>query len=169
MQKAPVFQKHHVEPISLYGKNVQENLMVLKEDVHKLLHQKMDISPRYIREAREKLNGVLIYEPKHIEIIGGLQRRFFENLHRLPKLIEDAHKWWARQVYNQEYAEYDKLIEPLKDNPYWLSLPKHHTTVTYQFDKLFDQILDLRKAVSYGNVQLIRYKSLEHFTKKNGK
>ena len=167
---SPVFfDKHHAEPISLGWHHVQQNLMVLRQDIHKELHKKMDISSKYIREAREKLNWVMIVEPKHIEIIAWLQRRFFEWLHRLSQPVQDLHKDWARNYYNHLYKEYRDMIDPLQDNPYWLSLPNHKLIMTYDFSKLHDQMTDVRKAMSYANVQLIRYKALEHYTKKNGR
>jgi len=40
--------------------------------------------------------------------------------------------------------------------------------MTYEFDKLYDRLCDLRKAVSYANIQLVRYKALQHYQKVQG-
>jgi len=73
-------EKHHSRPVSLYGRDDPENMIILRNDIHRDLHKTLDISHKFIREAREKLNGVIMFEPKHIELIGWLQRRFFENM-----------------------------------------------------------------------------------------
>lgn len=160
-------EKHHARPISLMGVDDPENMIILRNDIHKDLHKTLDVSSKFIREAREKLNGVMVYEPKHIELIGWFQRRFFENMHKLSKPVQETHKERIRGLYNKKYKEFHDLIAPLKINEYGLSVPQHTLKQTYRFDELFDQVIDLEMKTSYANVQIIRLKAIEAFT--NGK
>jgi len=159
------WEKHHARPVSLMGVDDPDNMIILRNDIHKDLHKTLDISHKFIREAREKLNGVIIYEPKHIEIIGWLQRRFFENMHKLSKPVQETHKDRVRNLYNKKYKEFHSYIKPLKENEYGLTVPQHTIKQTHRFDELFDQVVDLEMKTSYAKVQIIRLNAINAYTK----
>jgi len=158
------WEKHHAIPVSLYGRDDPENMIILRNDIHKDLHKTLDISHKFIREAREKLNGVIVFEPKHIELIGWLQRRFYENMYKLSKPVQDVHKDWIRNLYNKKYKEFHEYIKPLKENEFGLTVPQHTLKQTHRFDELFDQVIDIEMKTSYANVQIIRLWALQAFT-----
>lgn len=164
-----IYEKHHVEPVSLYWENSAENLMIKRADHHRELHKAMDISPKFIREVRERLNWVLIYEPKHIEVINWLKKRFFENLHRTDRKNRQDHKERVIKMYNHKYHEYRNIIDKMKWNDYGLTMPEHKIKTSFDFDIVYDRLCDLQKAIAYANVQKVRYEAINYFIKNQWK
>lgn len=164
MSEAVKYENHHVFPISTYWENTKQNIMRLRSDIHTELHNTCNIPYQHIRRAREQLNGVFVFEPKHIEIVWGLQRKFLENVHKLPWRLQKEHATRARNFYNHKHKEFHELIKDLKENEYGLTLPQHKLKMTYKFDELVDQIIDLEKSKSYAKIQVIRLKAIEAYS-----
>ena len=93
-------------PVSLYGKDISPNLIQLQEKTHIDLHKTLDIPTKeYSKRTRNfkiKTNHKSIRTPQDIDMIYDIQSRFFDNINKLPKTVQQQHLHKMRELAQRE-------------------------------------------------------------------
>lgn len=114
-------EKHHIEPVSLWGRHITQNMMELDHDIHTMLHCILDINgshfKQFVRQMRIETNHHLVVRPEHIERRADLQRQFFWNLHKLPQRLQAEHIRKMSEVVQFDYWIYKKMTGTDLDRP----------------------------------------------------
>jgi hypothetical protein len=117
-----MLEKHHMEPVSLGGRHITQNMIELEHDIHTMLHCILDVNGSYfrqfVRQMRIETNHHLITRPDHIERWADLQREFFSNLHKLPTRLQAEHIKKMTEQVQYDYMTYKKMTGTDLDKPH---------------------------------------------------
>lgn len=112
---------HHLEPVSLGGRDIKENILELDHDIHVMLHQILDLPSRlYInltRQYRIASNHHIVQRPESIDRLADMQRIFFSNLHKLPTTLQKQHIQKMQEMQQLDYRIYKEFTNDTLDNP----------------------------------------------------
>ena len=86
---------HHTIRLGDGGHDIPENIMIIEQTKHDLIHCTLDMwgkcHSKAIRSYNKLVNGKYIVPPEAIDILHGLQERYFENVGKLPNDIYRMH------------------------------------------------------------------------------
>lgn len=103
--------KHHVLPIAIYWPDISENIEPMLQEDHKKLHQELDIARRYLstltRNQRKRENGHIVLTTSDIEWRADLQRKYLEDVDKLPNFLQELHdvKLWDLATFEAKKFE----------------------------------------------------------------
>jgi len=75
-----IYEKHHVRPISLYWPDHAANIMRIKKNTHKEIHDILNIPWNHIRKVRSQLNDRWFFNEHDLARMHKLQRIYFNNI-----------------------------------------------------------------------------------------
>lgn len=114
-------ERHHIEPVSLWGRHISQNLIELDQDIHSMLHHILDVNGNFyrnfVRNMRLETNHSIITKPEHIEKRADIQREFFWNLHKLPTWLQAEHIKKMQEQQEMDYWVYKKMTNTDLDKP----------------------------------------------------
>lgn len=87
---------HHTIRLGDGGHDIPNNIMAVEQNTHDMIHCTLDpwgkCHSRGIRSYNKLMNGKYIVSPDAIQVLHDLQRRYFENLDKLPLEVQKMHK-----------------------------------------------------------------------------
>lgn len=75
-----IYERHHVRPISLYWPDHNANIMRIRKNTHKEIHDILNIPWNHIRKIRSQVNDKRIFNEHDLSCIHKLQRMYFSNI-----------------------------------------------------------------------------------------
>lgn len=139
------WNNHHINPISVGGYDIPQNIARISESKHTELHAILDMNSRLhyklVRLAREKTNHKLVMWPEDLKYWHDVQKLYFE---RLPRL-----DWFVKKIHLEKInllAEY----ESWRLNFIWID-SKHELAQTFQngLDNFHEKQIELAKAIQF--------------------
>ena len=112
-------EKHHTIPISMEGENIPQNIINLKSDIHKALHNTQNIDYKELRKYRNKINWILVPNDFVFDMKENLRKSFFENVcvvadKQLKSLNKQAKRYgFMNSIEVQNENSFDLAIESL--------------------------------------------------------
>lgn len=89
------YERHHVRPISLYWPDHEANIMRIRKNIHKEIHDILNIPWKYIRATRAKINDRRVFNEHDLALMHKIQRMYFQNI--------DLLKLDAVQVHDKNF------------------------------------------------------------------
>ena len=147
-------ERHHVEPVSLNGLNLDCNILPLKRWTHKELHQTLDIDrktySKTVRKMRELYNHKLIQSPDELERRADIQRLFFDNIGDLPDWLVQKHVLKMMEMYDFHNEQYKDI------SWYYFDKPKRLANRVDQFFELHTLKTEIRKEIAQTFIDTVR-------------
>lgn len=88
--------RHHTIRLGDGGHDIPENIMIVEQAKHDLIHCTLDMGgkchSRAIRSYNKMVNGKHVVPPDAYDILHGIQTRYFENVYKLPDDLIKMHK-----------------------------------------------------------------------------
>jgi len=156
-------ESHHIEPVSLWGIDVKENILTLKQQQHRELHQTLDIDRKkfsqYARKKRIKYNHKLLVTPDEIEHDADIQRKFFANLSKLPSRLIQKHVLKMMELLGYHTKQYKNIT--------WddLDKPIRKVNKVDQFNELHNKKIESQKELARLFVATVKDKRLHKLDK----
>lgn len=104
--------RHHNIPISICGRDVSSNIIVVTCEDHKLIHETLDLPYRKIRAYRKVMNESFIPGARQVKAQEKIELMFFSRAKFLPprlqKKILDKLREEARSLYKKYNMPYPK-------------------------------------------------------------
>jgi len=83
---------HHIVPVSIGGMNFQENILLVTQYEHDLIHQTLDVSAKVIRSFRCKTNHLMMKpDEKFVRELMHLHHMYFARVPMLPEKLVQGH------------------------------------------------------------------------------
>jgi len=129
--------KHHILPIQAYWPDTKENIQVVLQNHHKLIHENLDIAFRYfaqvIRKQRQRENWHIVLTESDIEGRADIQRSYLEWVDKLPMWwMIDMHEIKLWQLAELENEKLFRLTWDKMDIELWDTLTNHGHYVDIQ-------------------------------------
>lgn len=80
-----MIERHHTIPISMQWRDVEENIIAVPKEGHKLIHDTQNLPYQTLRKFRERTNGILIPNEFYWWEYNDLLTQYFIKWSDLPK------------------------------------------------------------------------------------
>lgn len=120
-------ETHHNIPVSLRWTDNESNKRKLESKDHAKIHEKQNISSKYLRRIRMELNDTIVMTPRKLKMIHNAQRQYFDWARRLsPELIIPQTDSLTKMILYRWY-QVNSILWQIEDNDKEYSIDQSRT------------------------------------------